>query len=367
MKVLVINSGSSTIKYSVLEMNQEPKLLLKGIKERVSTDHRVAMHDVLDEINKSGLKIEAVGHRVVHGGESLRKPTLINQEVIDQIVKAGRFVPLHAKPNLIGIEVTQEMLPHIPQVAIFDTSAFVTLPLRAFLYAIPWEYYEKHKIRRYGFHGINHQYVAEQASKTLKKKKIITCHLGSGCSIAAFDNGKAIDTSMGLTPLEGLVMGTRSGDIDPSIIFYLSDVLGMKTAEIMEVLNKKSGLLGLSGKNDMRDIVAKAEKGDKHSQTAIEIFVYRVQKYIGAYMAALNGAEGIVFTGGIGENSPYIREKILANFDYAGVKMDRGKNQQNALIFSFEDSKMALMTIKANEEFAIAEQTFGLLKETTYG
>lgn len=384
MKVLVINSGSSTIKYGLFDMGKKDQLLMKGIAERIGEsqssikqtinqqeqkteinlpDHRSAMHALLDQIDKAG--IDGVGHRVVHGGEALKAPTWINTEVVRQIKEVGQFVPLHSAPNLIGIEVSQEVLPTAAHVAVFDTAAYATLDSKAFLYGIPLEFYEKHKIRKYGFHGINHSYVAGETAKLLGKErlKIITCHLGSGCSITAFENGISKDTSMGLTPLEGLVMGTRSGDIDPSIVLYLIDILGFSVQETSDLLNKKSGLLGLCGKNDMRDIISLAKSGDNQAKVAIEIFIYRVQKYIGAYVAALNGVDAIVFTGGIGENDAYIRERIISNFGYIGAFMEKEKNQTHASIFSSDHSKVVLLNIAANEELVIAQQTERLLKQ----
>lgn len=385
MRILVINSGSSTLKYGIYDTEQGCLPIVKGVAERIGEkgsfirqqvnhqkerieldmpDHKTAMHALFDLIKKE--KVEGVGHRVVHGGEKLKGPTLIHADVIKEIEEVGRFVPLHYIPNLIGIQVAQALFPSVPHVAIFDTAPYATLDFKAFLYGIPVEFYEKHQIRRYGFHGINHQYVASEVAKHLGHEdvKIITCHLGSGCSITAFENGRSIDTSMGLTPLEGLVMETRSGDLDPSVVLYLIDVLGMKTNEIVELLNKKSGLLGLCGKKDMRDVIALAEKGDTWAQIAIDLFVYRIQKSIGAYIAALNGVDAIAFTGGIGENDPFIREKILANFKYMGASLQKEKNQAHALIFSSKDSKVHLFTIPANEEKVIAEQTKKLIHET---
>jgi acetate kinase len=356
MKILVINTGSSTIKYGLFEMGKKDPLLKKGIVEKVS-DYPSAMHAVWDQIDLSG--IEAVGHRVVHGGEKFIKPTLIDGEVIEEIKKVGRFVPLHSTPNLIGIEVSQEILPSAFHVAVFDTAAYSQLTRKTYLYAIPYELYEEHQIRKYGFHGINHSYVAEEAAKLLNKKdlKVITCHLGSGCSITAFENGVAKETSMGLTPLEGLVMGTRSGDIDPSIVLYLMEALKLSTQEISDLLNKKSGLVGLCGKKDMRDIISLAASGDDRAAIAIEIFIYRLQKYIGGYIAVLKGVDAIVFTGGIGENSADIRSKVCEHFSYIGVIIEKGKNQTNASVFSTSDSKVTLLNIAAQEEWVIAGQT----------
>lgn len=386
MKILALNSGSSSIKYRLFD-SRHYQLLKQGLAERIGQknssicqimgdqaahkrevalpDYRTAMHTLFP--NENLKEIDAVGHRVVHGGELFKAPTLINKEVIKEITKLSKFAPLHCQPNVTGIEVLQELLPNIPHVAVFDTAAHTTMDFKAFLYGIPIEYYEKHKIRKYGFHGINHSYVAHEAARLLKKPlgelKIITCHLGNGCSITAFEKGKSIDTSMGLTPLEGLVMGTRCGDVDPSVIIYLIEELGLTTEQVAELLNKKSGLLGLCGKSDMRDIIAMAKNGDKSSQMAIELFVYRIQKCMGSYVAALNGADAVVFTGGIGENSPYIRGLITNNFSYLGFRIETEENEKNTTIFSSHNSHVVLMTIPANEEKVIAQQTYQLLNQ----
>jgi acetate kinase len=364
MRILVINSGSSSIKYALFDSEKNYHKIAQGKLERIgegASDYRSALEKILGNLNKS--EIEAVGHRVVHGGEALRDPTLITDVVIAQIREVGRFVPLHCTPNLLGITLTQEMLPSIPHVAVFDTAAYESLEAKAYLYGIPLEYYEKHQIRKYGFHGINHHYVAKEAAKLLKREKlkVISCHLGSGCSISAFENGKSVDTSMGLTPLEGLIMATRSGDIDPSVVLYLIEALGSNTDEITDLLNKKSGLLGLSGKEDMRDIAALAQKGERRAQLAIEMFVYRIQKYIGAYIAVLQGVDALIFTGGIGENDASIRERIATHFAYLGAAIDQEKNQRHAPLFSASDSKLSLLTIAAGEELAIAQQSHHLL------
>jgi acetate kinase len=386
MKILALNTGSSTIKYAVFDAAKNYQILVKGIVERIGqeksaishveegegelreelflADHRSAMQalgQILKNKTSLGENLDAVGHRIVHGEEKYREPILINEEVVKNIKEVAKFAPLHCDPNIIGVEVLQELFPNLPQVAIFDTAAYASVPPKAFLYGVPMEYYEKYKIRKYGFHGINHSYVAHEAAKILTKPleelKVITCHLGSGCSISAFENGRSIDNSMGLTPLEGLVMGTRSGDLDPAVVIYLIDALGLQTTQLTDLLNKHSGLFGLCGKNDMRDIIASAANGDRLAQTAIEVFVYRIQKYIGAFIAALNGVDVIVFTAGIGENSSYIRAKIAKNFSYSGALLDKAKNETNETIFSSEDSAVLFMTIPANEEKAIAQQT----------
>ncbi len=397
MNILAVNCGSSSIKFRLFDADRNFRLMAKGLAERIGQesasiylmiedqqefrrdlplpDHRAAMHALHHALVEGDADlaghvggIDGVGHRIVHGGERFRNPVLITADVIDGIKEAARFAPLHCQPNVVGIEVAQELLPDLAQVAVFDTAAHQTLAPKAFLYGLPIELYEKYKIRKYGFHGINHSYVANEAAKILAQPlhtlKVITCHLGNGCSMTAWERGKSIDTSMGLTPLEGLVMGSRSGDLDPAIVLYLIDELGLTTSEVTSLLNTQSGLLGLCGNNDMRDIIAMAERGEERSQVAIDVFVYRIQKYIGAYVAAMNGIDAIVFTGGIGENSPYIRQRVVANLGYLGVTIAPEKNDNGQTIFSSDNSSLMLLTIPANEERAIAQQTYNLLAES---
>ncbi len=390
MNILAVNCGSSSIKLRLFDADRDFRLLARGLAERIGQpsgairrtvgdgpeyrrelplpDHRAALralHQALTEGAVDRVGIDGVGHRIVHGGERFRNPAFIDADVIKGIKEAARFAPLHCRPNIIGIETAQELLPDVPQVAVFDTAAHQTLAPKAFLYALPAELYEKYRIRRYGFHGINHSYVANEAAKTLAQPladlRVITCHLGNGCSITAFAGGKSVDTSMGMTPLEGLVMGTRCGDLDPAIVLYLMDELGWTTAEVANLLNARSGLLGLCGSNDMRDIVALAAGGERRAQVAIDVFVYRIQKYVGAYAAALNGVDVIVFTGGIGENNPDMRRRVAANLEYLGAHVDRQKNESGAAVFSSGASSVTLMTIPANEEMAIAQQTRDML------
>jgi acetate kinase len=388
MKILAINSGSSSIKYTLFDAQNN--LIARGMAERIGQtgssishtlfnhdkqkeelslpDHRSAMIALCNRLQDTPRlldNIAGVGHRIVHGGEWYRNPTLITDEVIDRIKEAAKFAPLHSLPNIIGIEVMREKLPSCSHVAVFDTGAYAQMPPKAFLYGIPVNYYKEHHLRKYGFHGINHLYVAEEAAKILNRPletlKIISCHLGNGSSITAFEKGSAIDNSMGLTPLEGLVMGTRSGDLDPSLLLYLIDELKMSTKQITDLLNKQSGLLGLCGKSDMRDIIHKAQEGDEDCQLAIDIFVSRAQKYIGGYIAALNGLDLLIFTAGIGENSPYIRSRITSNFSYIGAQVDKSANEKNSPIFSAQDSRILLMNIPANEEKVIAQETRRLI------
>ena len=311
-------------------------------------------------------EIEAVGHRVVHGGESFSGSVRITENVLKIIEEYADLAPLHNPPNLAGIKAAESVLPGVVQVAAFDTAFHQTMPEQAYIYALPYEMYERFKIRRYGFHGTSHRFVARRAAVLMGKKKgeanIITCHLGNGCSITAIREGKSVDTSMGLTPLEGLVMGTRSGDIDPGILFYLNERQNMSVKEINTLLNKGSGLLGLSGiSNDMRNILNRTAKGDKRAKLAIDVFCYRVKKYIGAYTAVLGRLDAVVFTGGIGENAPYVREKILENLDCLGIKLDPDKNIEDSKkekVISRSDSQVTVFIIPTNEEARIAYDTY---------
>lgn len=364
MKILALNSGSSSIKYRIYDSNNHYQLLDKGIAERIDKDYQKALHTLFP---KPLDNIDAVGHRVVHGGERFKDPTLLDEGVIKEIANLAEFAPLHCEPNVTGIIELQKLLPNVPHVAIFDTSTHAKMQPKAFLYGLPYEYYEKHKIRKYGFHGINHAYIAHEAARLIHKPlyelKMITCHLGNGCSLTAFEKGKSIDNTMGFTPLEGLIMGTRCGDLDPSVVLYLIEKFRLDVNQTRELLNKKSGLLGLSGKSDMRDIIELAKKGNTSAQIAIDAFVYRIQKYIGAYIAALNGVDAIVFSAGIGENSPYIRSLIIKNFSYVGAHVDSRKNDKNDPIFSSNDSSITLLNIPANEELAIAQLTHHFLNQ----
>lgn len=315
MLILVLNSGSSSIKYKLFDVEeQSEKLLDKGLVERIGgkiPSHKEAINFIL---NKIGAKIEAVGHRVVHGGNRFNKSVLIDNDVIKAIEDFTELAPLHNPPSLLTINESRKILSNIPHVAVFDTAFYYDMPECAYMYAIPYKFYEKYKIRKYGFHGTSHRYVSNQAAGLLKrplnKLKIITCHLGNGCSITAVDRGKAIDTSMGFTPLEGLVMGTRSGDLDPAIIPYIMEKENIDVDAVMEILNKKSGLLGVSGlSNDMRELM-KEKAGNKKVKLALDIFIYRIKKYIGSYTGVMSGCDAVVFTGGIGENNPGLIREI---------------------------------------------------------
>jgi len=393
VKILVINSGSSSIKFQIFDM-KTVKSILNGIieqigekvghiefiynnkkisKEGIVKDHSegvLLLEKILQEnkILKSFDEIKAVGHRVVHGGEYFHESAMINNDVIKKIEELSFLAPLHNPINLLGIKTILKEHPFLKQVAVFDTVFHQTLSKKAYIYALPYEYYEKEKIRRYGFHGISHCFVSKEAAKIIdkdeKKTNLITIHLGNGASICAIKSGKSIDTSMGLTPLEGLVMGTRCGDIDPAIIFYLHKRLKLSIDEIDKILNKKSGLKGICGLNDMREIENRAKKGDKQAILAIEIFCYSIKKYIGAYCVAIGKVDAIVFTGGIGENSSLVREKICDTLeDSLGIIFDNKANQQHKTIINKINSKIKLFVIKTNEELEIAKQTYEIVKK----
>ncbi|MBQ8590210.1 MAG: acetate kinase [Firmicutes bacterium] len=395
MKVLVINCGSSSLKYQVLQMESET-LLCKGLVERIGIegsvlkhekigqdkfvlevpmkDHKDAIGHVLDAIvdadhgiAASMAEIEAVGHRVVHAGEKYACSVKITEAVMDALEECTELAPLHNPPNILGIRACQELMPNTPMVAVFDTAFHQTMPAESYIYAIPYEYYEKYKVRRYGFHGTSHKYVAERAAamlgKPLAETKIITCHLGNGASVAAVKGGKCIDTSMGFTPLEGLVMGTRSGDMDPAIVTFIAQKEELSTAEMNNVLNKKSGILGISGiSSDFRDVEAAAEEGDYRAQLAEKVFAHKVRSYIGAYFAELNGCDAIVFTAGVGENDINMRDVICDNLEALGVSLDLVKNKVRGkeTVISADDSKVKVMLIPTNEELMIARDTVAL-------
>ncbi|SKC35823.1 acetate kinase [[Eubacterium] yurii] len=398
MKILVINCGSSSLKYQFIDMKDE-SVLAKGLVERIGIEgsvlkhektgmekqtitaempnHEVALKLVMDAlINESyGVikdfkEIDAVGHRVVHGGEDFANSVLIEDKVMKSIEDCIDLAPLHNPPNIIGIKACQKLLPGVKMVAVFDTAFHQTMPDYAYMYAIPYEYYEKYKIRRYGFHGTSHRFVSKRASELMGKKidqcNIITCHLGNGASVAAIKNGKTIDTSMGFTPLEGLIMGTRSGDIDPAVIPFLSEKEKMSIKEIDTLLNKKSGVLGVSGvSSDFRDIEGEAEKGNDRARLALDMFHTRVKKYIGAYMAELGNVDAVVFTAGLGENSAESRKEICKGLESLGIEIDvdanktRGKEQ----LISKKDSKIKVFVIPTNEELVIARDTLEIVSK----
>jgi acetate kinase len=343
--------------------------------EKPFPDHRSALQTVFEMLAgpqvghvTQGLDLDGIGHRVVHGGETFTDSVLVDDSVLEALEKTARLAPLHNPYNIAGIRISLDVLPRVPNVAVLDTSLHQTMPPKAYLYGLPLELYEVHGIRRYGFHGTSHGYVAREAARLLGRPlealRIITCHLGNGASITAFQEGRSVDTSMGFTPLEGLVMGTRSGDLDPAVVSHLVEVVGFDLEAVKDLLNTKSGLMGLCGKSDMRDILAEARLGNLQARTAIEVFVYRIQKYIGAYVAALGGVDAIVFTAGIGEHSPEIRQRSLMAFGYLGMRVDDAKNSENQAIFSADDSRVYAMTIPTNEELVIAEETHRIVTDS---
>ena len=397
MKVLVINCGSSSLKYQVIDMTDE-ELLCKGLVERIGiegsviehkktgaepfvletpmNDHADAIKHVIDALvdKDHGVvadmsEIGAVGHRVVHAGEKYAGSVLITDDVKAALRECTDLAPLHNPPNIIGIEACEKLMPGIPMVGVFDTAFHQTMPAEAYLYAVPYEYYEKYGVRRYGFHGTSHRYVADRAAAItgypIEEMKIVTCHLGNGASVAAVDGGKCIDTSMGLTPSEGLVMGTRSGDIDPGLMNFIAGKEGITAEEAGTVLNKKSGVLGLSGvSSDFRDIEKAAAEGNERAAMTLKVFAHRVKKYIGAYIAEMNGADAIVFTAGVGENDPSMRELICEGLDSLGIIIDPEKNNVRGkeTVISADDSPVTVLLIPTNEELMIARDTYEIVK-----
>ncbi len=351
--ILILNIGSSSIKYDVY---REEKRILRGLQERVK-DFTKGIKKIIQLLEKKKIKIDAIGHRVVHGGTH-SESTLLTEARIKELDKISELAPLHNVPEVKGIKICKKLFG-VPMVAIFDTAFHQTIPDRAHTYAIPKKLARKHKIRRYGFHGTSHKYVAHEAAKELGKPleeiKLITCHIGNGASICAINRGKSVDTTMGFTPLEGLVMGTRSGDIDPAIITYLQKKEKLNAKEMDELLNKKSGLLGLCGTNDMRDIHKNRFKKDQY-HLAFEVYCYRIVKYIGAYIAAMDGTDAIVWTAGVGEHAHYVRERVMSHFNYLGIKIDTQRNKKNATIISKKESKIKVMVIPTNEELMMVRE-----------
>ncbi|SHL94919.1 acetate kinase [Anaerosporobacter mobilis DSM 15930] len=396
MNVLVINCGSSSLKYQLINADSE-KALASGICERIGIDgkfkyksntgakvekevtmetHETAIKMVLDAlidpengVIKSLDEIGAVGHRVVHGGEKFAHSVVINDEVVKAIEECNDLAPLHNPANLIGINACKALMPNVPMVAVFDTAFHQTMPAKAYLYGLPSEYYDKYKIRRYGFHGTSHSFVSKRMAEfvglDINNSKIIVCHLGNGASVSAVLNGKSIDTSMGLTPLEGLLMGTRSGDLDPAIIEFIANKEGKNISEIMTILNKESGVQGLSGglSSDFRDLTTASEEGNVLATQALAVFSYRVAKYIGAYVAAMNGVDAIAFTAGIGENDDLVRAAVVSYLGYLGVTLDKENNSKRGddILISTPDSKVKVAIIPTNEELAIARETVALI------
>jgi acetate kinase len=401
MKILVINTGSSSIKYELFDMPDE-SVLASGVAERIGEDGGLLTHRrsqphgptspmTVDEVIPNHLEglnrivallthpehgvimakseIAAVGHRVVHGGEHFQSTKVVDASVMEAIRENIPLAPLHNPANLVGIEVSQSVFPQALQVAVFDTAFHQTIPLKAFLYAIPFDLYQKHRVRKYGFHGTSHEYVAERAAHYLNRPLVeldlITIHLGNGASMAAIKGGQCMDTSMGMTPLAGLVMGTRSGDVDPAIPFFLGDHLGMSLKEIDRLLNKESGLKGICGHNDMREVLERMEAGNERARIAIDLYTYRIKKYIGAYFAALERLDAVVFTAGIGENASFIREQCCKGLTGLGIEIDPEKNQaatNGTHDISRAGSDVMVLVIPTNEELKIAQETFRVVE-----
>ena len=397
MKILVINAGSSSLKYQLIDMDDE-SVKAKGLVERIGIEgthfkqtvpgtdkvieftrnmaaHTEAIAAVLDALidKDNGAiasldEIGACGHRVLHGGETFSASALITDETMKEIEALIPLGPLHQRPNIAGIRACQEVMPTKPNVAVFDTSFHQTMPPKAFLYGVPREYYTDLKVRRYGFHGTSHRFIAGEVPKYLGKKpedcKFIICHLGNGSSLSAIVDGKVVDTSMGLTPLEGVLMGSRSGDVDPAVLEYIMDNTGMDIHQMLNTLNKKSGFAGMSCSSDMRDVKTAAEKGDKQAQDALDVWCYRLQKYIGAYNVAVGGADAIVFTAGIGENDTDSCAKVIEGLAFMGVKVDPQKNKRGvAAVISTDDSTIKVLRIPTNEELLIARDTLEIVSK----
>ncbi len=378
MNILVVNCGSSSVKYRLFSDSEERA---RGLIERVGSaetpNHTVAVQKMFAELSQTdgGIAIEdihAIGHRVVHGGERFTGSVVITPEVIEAVEACASLAPLHNPPNLLGIRACMKQAPQAVQVAVFDTAFHHTLPPHAYLYALPYELREKYGIRRYGFHGTSHRYVSERVIELLRQdnalqspSKVICCHLGNGGSITAVLDGKSVDTSMGMTPAEGLVMGTRSGDIDPAIILHLQRTLGWDADRVDRLINKEGGLLALAGVSDMRDVEARAAAGDSKAQTAFEVFCYRIVKYIGAYAAAMNGVHAIAFTAGIGENSPAVRSRVCASLQYLGVQLDEKANREGKgeRCITLPESRVRVYVVPTDEERAIAAETRQLVEQ----
>ena len=398
MNVLVINCGSSSLKYQLISSDTE-EVLAKGLCERIGIDgsaithapaggekiteehpmpdHTEAVRLVIEKLTddkvgviKSLDEIDAVGHRIVHGGEKFASSVVITDEVQKAIEDCNDLAPLHNPANLIGVNSCKAIMPNVPMVAVFDTAFHQTMPKKAYLYGLPYEYYDKYKVRRYGFHGTSHDFVSKRAAEILGKNrddlKIIVCHLGNGASISAVDHGKSVDTSMGLTPLEGLIMGTRSGDIDPAIVGFIAEKENMTAEEVINVCNKKSGVFGLSGgvSSDFRDLAAAADSGNVKAQDTLEAYAYKVAKYIGSYVMAMKGVDVIAFTAGVGENDNLVREDVIARLGFLGIELDKEANSKRGFdnIISTADSKVTVCVIPTNEELAIARETLALVK-----
>ncbi len=359
MLVLVLNAGSSSIKYQLVDSDTGDRLA-GGIVEEV-VDHAAALRDVVAEVERLGRPIEAIGHRVVHGGDVFSEPVRIDDGVVEVIRELVPLAPLHNPANLAGIEAARAAWPTLTHVAVFDTAFHRTLPPAAYRYAVPASWYEQHGVRRYGFHGTSHDYVSTRAAAVLGRPRdeldLIVAHLGNGASITAVDHGRSVETSMGLSPLEGLVMGTRSGDIDPAVIGHVAAASGQSEADVLAELNRSSGLLGLCGDSDMREITARIAAGDQAADLALDVFCHRIRKYVGAYVAVLGGCDALVFTAGIGEHSALVRTRVCAGLGVFGIALDDDRNERSELVISRDDASTAVLVVPTDEEHAIAEQT----------
>ncbi len=395
VKIIAINAGSSSLKFQLFEMPNE-EVLTVGLVERIGLDkgvftilvngekvketidipdHAVAVRMLLDKLSDYGIvtslnEIEGIGHRIVHGGEMFNDSVLITDEILGKIEELSELAPLHNPANVVGIKAFKEVLPNVRSVAVFDTAFHQTMPERSFLYSLPYEYYEAYGIRKYGFHGTSHKYVSERAAELLgrpiEQLRLISCHLGNGASIAAIEGGKSIDTSMGFTPLAGVAMGTRSGNIDPALIPFIMEKTGQSEMEVLEMLNKKSGILGISGlSSDLRDIEQAAEEGNERAETALEVFASRIHKYIGSYAAQMSGVDAIIFTAGIGENSDVIRSRVLRGLEFMGVYWDPSLNQVRGeeRFISYPHSPVKVIIIPTNEEVMIARDVVRITAE----
>ncbi len=363
MRVLVLNSGSSSVKYQLVDSDSGERLA-GGIVEEV-VDHTEALREVVAAVEQLDVPIDAIGHRVVHGGDVVSAPTLVDDELIEVIRRLVPLAPLHNPANLAGIEAARATWPTVPQVAVFDTAFHRTLPPAAYRYAVPAAWYEEFGVRRYGFHGTSHEYVSARAAEVLGRPlgdlDLILAHLGNGASMTAVQGGRSVETSMGLSPLEGLVMGTRSGDIDPAVVGYMAEATGRSGAEVLAELNRSSGLLGLCGDSDLREISARIEAGDEAADLALDVFCHRIRKYVGAYVAVLGGCDALVFTAGIGEHSALVRSRICDGLGVFGIALDEARNERSDVVISADGATTKVLVVPTDEEHAIAEQTAGVV------
>lgn len=390
--IIAINAGSSSLKFQLLQMPEE-SIITKGVVERIGLEtpfitvevqgekkteypslqnHEEAVKALLDSLTKYNVitdvnDIEGVGHRVVHGGETFSDSVLITEQVLSELENVSELAPLHNPANIVGIKAFRDILPDVPSVAVFDTAFHQSIPKEKYLYGVPYEYYEKYGVRKYGFHGTSHKYVSQRMTELMDRPendlKIISCHIGNGASITAVDQGASVDTSMGFTPLAGVMMGTRSGNIDPALIPYLMEKTGQTAAEVIDTLNKKSGLLGVSGaSSDFRDVVQQAGEGSERAQTALDIYLTRMHKYIGTYAASMNGVDAVIFTAGVGENSALVREKVMEGLEFMGIQIDKEKNSQASgeAFIQTVDSRVAVAVVPTDEEVMIARDTVRL-------